>query len=168
MPPDSQDCLFAHVKIRAADMGCFFSDPIFSMPDPGLTRSRICVKELKYFQPKKLTPSSQKLDPGCSSRIPDPVSRIFSIPDLVSGPWSRGRKSNRSRIRIRNTDFNLANWRHCSPYTSRGRHELAAVPQRDDIPERSGPVCAHRAAGVGALRAGGRRPGHARQEHAGQ
>jgi hypothetical protein len=41
-------------------------------------------------------------------------------------------------------------------------------PQRDDIPEGAGSVGAHRAASLGALRAGGRRPGHARQEHAGQ
>jgi hypothetical protein len=62
----------------------------------------------------------------------------------------------------------MDNWRHCSAYKSGGRHELAPVLQRDDIPEGSGPVGAHRAAGVGPLRAGGRQPGHARQEHAGQ
>jgi hypothetical protein len=46
--------------------------PNFSIPDPGLKRSRIRIKNLSFFKPKKLFLSSRKYDPGCSSRIPDP------------------------------------------------------------------------------------------------
>ncbi len=51
------------------------------IPDPNFFRSgsRIRIKEFKYFNLKKLILSSQKYDPGCSSRI---RIRIFSIPDL--------------------------------------------------------------------------------------
>ncbi len=46
---------------------------------------------------------SRKYDLGCLSRILDPGSGLFSIPDLGSGSGSRGQKSIGSRIRIRNT-----------------------------------------------------------------
>jgi hypothetical protein len=46
---------------------------------------------------------SRKYDLGCLSRISDPGSGFFSIPDLGSGSGSRGQKSIGSRIRIRNT-----------------------------------------------------------------
>jgi hypothetical protein len=44
---------------------------LFSFPDPGseLSPSRIRIKELKYFNPKKGFLSSRKYDPGFSSRI---------------------------------------------------------------------------------------------------
>jgi hypothetical protein len=43
------------------------------MPDPKFFHpgSRICIKEFKYFNPKKWFLSSRKYDPGSSSRIPD-------------------------------------------------------------------------------------------------
>ncbi len=48
--------------------------------------SRILIKELKYFKPKKTKKwllSSKKYDPGCSSRIPDPDADFLPsrIPD---------------------------------------------------------------------------------------
>jgi hypothetical protein len=73
---------------------------LFSIPDP---RSRIRIKEFKYFNPKKCFLSSRKDDPGCSSRtrIPDPDpgsgTRIM-IPDSdsdflpIPDPGSRGQK----------------------------------------------------------------------------
>jgi hypothetical protein len=49
-------------------------------PDPGsdFFPSRICIKEIKYFNPKKWFLSSRKYDPVCSSRIPD---QFLPIPD---------------------------------------------------------------------------------------
>ncbi len=69
---------------------------IFPIPDRG---SRIRIKELKYFNPKKGFLSSRKYDPGCSSliRIPDPDSEFFPIPD--PDPGSRGQKGTGSLIR---------------------------------------------------------------------
>jgi hypothetical protein len=49
-----------------ADLGCLSRIRIFSIPDPG---SAFCIKEFKYFNPKKWLLSSQNYDPGCSSRI---------------------------------------------------------------------------------------------------
>jgi hypothetical protein len=73
------------------------------IPDPNCLhpRSRILVKEFKYFNPKKAKKwflSSKKYDPGCSSQIPDPDADS-PIPD----PGSRGQKGTQSQIRIRNT-----------------------------------------------------------------
>jgi hypothetical protein len=48
----------------------------YRIPDSQLTRSRICIKEFKYFYPKKLILSSQIQDLGCSSRIRIFPSRI--------------------------------------------------------------------------------------------
>jgi hypothetical protein len=44
------------------------------IPDPNCFHpgSRIRIKEVKYFNPKKWFLSSRKYDPGCSSLIPDP------------------------------------------------------------------------------------------------
>jgi hypothetical protein len=56
--------------------------------------SRILIKELRYFNPKKWFLSTQKHDPGCSSRIQIPK------------PGSSGQKGTGSRIRIRNTAAN--------------------------------------------------------------
>ncbi len=78
-----------------------FPMPICSVTDPGcLSRARvrifpsrikgqkysgsriqIRIKELKYFQPKILFPSSRKYDLGCSSRTPDPDLDYLQIPD---------------------------------------------------------------------------------------
>jgi len=85
------------------------------LPDPGseflpsrnqifsITGSRIRIQEFKYFNPKKWFLSSQKYDPGCSSRI-----LIFypsRIPDseVKKGPVPTSLKGTGSRIRIRNT-----------------------------------------------------------------
>jgi hypothetical protein len=70
-------------------------DPTFFHPG-----SRICIKELKYFNPKKWFLSYRKYDPGCSIRIPDP--------DFLPIPGSRGQKGTGSRIRIRNTETFIA------------------------------------------------------------
>jgi hypothetical protein len=45
-----------------------------NIPDPGseFFTSRIRIKKLKYFNPKKLFLSSRKCDTACSSTIPDP------------------------------------------------------------------------------------------------
>ncbi len=57
------------------------------IPDPNCLHpgSRIRIKEFKYFNPKKKQKkwflSSNKYDPGCSSRIPDPDADFLPIPD---------------------------------------------------------------------------------------
>jgi hypothetical protein len=76
---------------------------LFSIPDPNCLhpRSRILIKEFKYFNPKKAKKwflSSKKYDPGCSSRIrmltfSHPGSRIQGskrnpIPDPDPQHWS--------------------------------------------------------------------------------
>jgi hypothetical protein len=61
-----------------ADPGFLSRIRLFSIPDPKCLhpRSRILIKEFKYFNPpkkaKKWFLSSKKYDLGCSSRIPDP------------------------------------------------------------------------------------------------
>ncbi len=62
--------------------------------------SRIRIKEFKYFLRKKLFLSFRNNDLGChpGSRIPYPDPDFFH-------PGSRGQKSTRSRIWIRNTDI---------------------------------------------------------------
>ncbi len=66
-----------------ADPGCLSRIRIFSIPDPDPNFfhpgfririfpsriPRICIKEFKYFNPKKWFLSSRKYDPSCSSRI---------------------------------------------------------------------------------------------------
>jgi hypothetical protein len=66
---------------------------IFFIPDPG---SRIHLKEFKYFNPKKWFLSTQKYDPGFSSRIriPNPDPDFLPILD----PGSRIQGSKRYRI----------------------------------------------------------------------
>jgi hypothetical protein len=49
-----------------ADPGCLSRSPDPNFFHPG---SRICIKEFKYFNPKKRCLSCQKYDPGCSSRF---------------------------------------------------------------------------------------------------
>jgi hypothetical protein len=72
------------------------ADPNFFHPG-----SRMCIKEFKYFNPKKWFLRSRKYDPGYSSRIwiPDTDPDFLPIPD----PGSRGQNGTGSRIRIRNT-----------------------------------------------------------------
>jgi hypothetical protein len=78
----------ANYRSSVADPGCLsrIPDPTFSIPDPNCLHpgSRIRIKELKYFNPKK--PNS-----GSGSW-------------LSTHPGSRGQKGTGSRIRIRNTD----------------------------------------------------------------
>ncbi len=64
-------------------------------------RSRIRIKEFKYFNPKKWFLSSRKYDPGFSSRIriPDPEPDFLPIPD----PGVKKAPDPGSWIRIRNT-----------------------------------------------------------------
>jgi hypothetical protein len=66
--------------------------------------SRICIKEFKYFNPKKWFLSSRKYNPGYSSRIPDPDPYFLPNPY----PGSRGQKGTGSRIR--HTDSNHINY----------------------------------------------------------
>jgi hypothetical protein len=77
----------------------------FSIPDPGSKRSRIRIrsKNLCIFNPILFLPSSQKYDPECSSRIPDP-DQDFS-PSRIRIPDSgvKNERDPESRIRIRNT-----------------------------------------------------------------
>ncbi len=92
--------------------GMFIPDPgsdFFSIPDPNCLHpgSRIRIKELKYFNPKKPKKwflSSRKYDPGCSSR-----HRMLTFyPSRIRDPGSRGQKGTGSRIRILNTDCSVA------------------------------------------------------------
>ncbi len=47
--------------------------------------SRICIKEFKYFNPKKWFLSSRKYDPGCSSRIRIPDTDFY--PSRTPDRW---------------------------------------------------------------------------------
>jgi hypothetical protein len=49
--------------------GMFIPDQTFFHPGSELSPSRIRIKELKYFNPKKWFLSSRNYDSGCSSRI---------------------------------------------------------------------------------------------------
>jgi hypothetical protein len=65
----------------------FIPDPNFFHPG-----SQIHIKEVKYFNPKKWFLSSQKYDPGFSSRIrilthPDPDPGVNRIPDPYPQQW---------------------------------------------------------------------------------
>jgi hypothetical protein len=86
-----------HSLISVADPGYLSRIRIFlsRIPDPNVfhPRSRIRIKEFKYFNPKKWFTSSRKYDPGCSSRIwilifyPSRIPGVkkAQIPDLGSG-----------------------------------------------------------------------------------
>jgi hypothetical protein len=70
----------------------FIPDPNFFHP-----KSRIRIKEFKYFKPKKWFLSFWKYDSDCSSRI-----RILTIyPSRISDP--RVKKATDPRFQIRNT-----------------------------------------------------------------
>ncbi len=95
------------LRSSVADPGCLSLDPGSDflpprIPDPNCLHpgSRILIKELKYFNPKKKQKkwflSSKKYDPGCSSRIPDPGPGCWLSPIL--DPGSRGQKGTQSRI----------------------------------------------------------------------
>ncbi len=79
--------------ISVTDPGCLSRILSFSIPDSH--------QRIKYFNPKKWFQSSQKLDLGCSSRI-----RILNFLP-ISDPGSRGAKGTESRIRIRNTGYDV-------------------------------------------------------------
>ncbi len=65
--------------------------------------SRIRVKEFKYFNPKKWFLSSRKYDPGCAFWI----LILTFYPSRISDPGVKNAPDPGSRIRIRNTGFNL-------------------------------------------------------------
>jgi hypothetical protein len=77
--------------LQCCGSGMFIPDPVSDffpsrIPDPNCLHpgSRIRIKEIKYFNPKKPKKwflSSRKYDPGCSSRIPDPDADFLPIPD---------------------------------------------------------------------------------------
>jgi hypothetical protein len=75
------------IRIRDVYSGSRIADPTFAIPDPGSRVDKIPDPHphQKFFEilTKKLILISQKLSPGCSSRIPDPGSGIFpsQIPD---------------------------------------------------------------------------------------
>ncbi len=92
-------CLLAWHNFRVltfsvADPECLSRIPELTFFHPG---SRICIKEFKYFNPKKLFISSRKYDSVLF--IPDPDLDFLPISD----PGSRGQKGTGSRIRICNT-----------------------------------------------------------------
>jgi hypothetical protein len=91
-----------------ADPGClsririfWITDPNFFHPGSDFFPSRIGIKELKYFNPKKWFIISRKYDPGCFSRIRIPDPDFLLIPD----PGSGGQRGTGSRIRMRNTEI---------------------------------------------------------------
>jgi hypothetical protein len=53
-----------------ADPGCLFRipEPNSSIPDPGSKRSRIRIKEFKYFYSQKIVPELSDLDLGSSGQ----------------------------------------------------------------------------------------------------
>ncbi len=63
------------------------------------SRIRIRIIEFKYFNPKNLNLSSQKYDPGCSSRIR--ILGFYRYPSRIPDP--RVKKGTGSWIRIRYT-----------------------------------------------------------------
>jgi hypothetical protein len=79
-----------------ADPGTEFFHPESRIRDPNFFHpgSWIRLKELKYFNPKKWFLSTQKYDPGFSSRIRIPDPDFLPIPN----PGSRGQKGTGSRI----------------------------------------------------------------------
>jgi hypothetical protein len=104
---------------------------LFSIPDPNCLHpgSRILIKELKYFNPKKTKkwfPSSKKYDPDCSSRIPDPDADF--LPSRIPDPGVKKAPNPGSRIRIRNTrEEGQCHWPSC--------HPTAAVPYQLQVPQ---------------------------------
>jgi hypothetical protein len=79
---------------------------LFNIPDPNCLHpgSRILIKEFKYINPKKAKKwflNSEKYDPGCSSRIPDPDADF--LPSRIPDPGVKKAPNPGSRIRIRNT-----------------------------------------------------------------
>jgi hypothetical protein len=71
---------------------------------PG-SRTRICIKEFKYFNTKKWFLSSRNYDPDCSSRI-----RIWDPdPDFLAIPGTGVKKEPDSGSRIRSTGKNFWN-----------------------------------------------------------
>ncbi len=99
---DGVDCCFLCSKSLWCTAVLRIRD-VFQVPNPGsdFFPSRIRIKELKYFNPKKWFLSSRKYDPVCSFQIPDPDPDFSPFPD----PGSRGPKGTGFRIRIRNTEF---------------------------------------------------------------
>jgi hypothetical protein len=90
------------------DHGSKFFHPVSRIQgqkDSG-SRIQIRIKEFQYFLPKQLFISSQKYDPGCSSRIriPDPDLDFTPILD----PGSSSQKGTGSRIR--NTSLYSLTW----------------------------------------------------------
>jgi hypothetical protein len=77
--------LFLCTNNSVSAPGCLFRPEFFP--------SRIHIKEFKYLKPKQWFLSSRKYDPGCSSQI--------RIPDFG------GQKGTGSRIRTRNTPYNI-------------------------------------------------------------
>ncbi len=74
-----------------ADPGCLsrtririFPTRIQGQKDSG-SRVRFRIKHLSIFKPKKLSLSSRKYDPGCSSRNPEPDTGVKKAPDPGSG-----------------------------------------------------------------------------------
>jgi hypothetical protein len=86
---------------RCCGSRMFIPDPNFFHPG-----SRIRLKELKYFNPKKWFRRTQNYDPGFSSRIripdPDPDFLPISDPEIKKAPDPG------SRIRIRNLPLDIS------------------------------------------------------------
>ncbi len=88
------------LAFSVADPGCLSLIRIFSIPDRNLFNpgSRIRIKELQYFSPKKKVSKHSEIWPG-----------LFFYPGswFFTHPGSRGQKGSGSRIRLRNTANNL-------------------------------------------------------------
>jgi hypothetical protein len=78
--------------------GMFIPDPNCFYPG-----SRIRVKEFKYFNTKKWFLSTRKYDPGCAFWI----LILTFYPSRISDPGVKKAPDPGSRIRIRNTGFNI-------------------------------------------------------------
>jgi hypothetical protein len=79
------------LRIRDVYPGSKFFHPGSRVKKDSISRIRVHIKELKYFQNKKMFLSSQKYDPRCSFRI-----RILIF---ITHLGSRGQKGTGSRIR---------------------------------------------------------------------
>jgi hypothetical protein len=100
-------------RIRDVYPGPRIPDPTFfhpdsrvrtvSIPDPGSSSKNLSILTPK--KAKKWFLSSKKYDPGCSSRIPDPDADF--LPSRIPDPGVKKAPSPGSRIRIRNTGYNI-------------------------------------------------------------
>jgi hypothetical protein len=125
-----------------ADRGCLYRipDPNFSHP-----RSRICIKEFKYFNPKKWFLSSRKYDLGWSSWIriliflPIPVLAVKKAPDPGSGSATLWNNMDQVIILLFRRDLQAARARGEIPGQLQAQRGLSQAPRR--IGSSQGNIC---------------------------